>query len=217
MQIATIVGQARDPGGRHANERLRRQGLVPAVIYGHNEPPQTVAVSRHDLELALQRLAHVVNLKIDDDEKQYLLKDVQYDHLQKAPIHADLMRVDPNERVVVKVPLELRGEPHGIHEGGVLVQVMGEIEIECKLLEIPEIIRPRVDHLGIGDVLHVREVELPPGIRTVSLAEDIVATVQVKRGLVEEAAPLVPEAAEAAEPEVIGRTAKPEEQPEAEE
>lgn len=214
MDIATIQGETRTLGGRHANDRLRRQGLVPAVIYGHGKDPEYVSLSRHDMELALAHLQHVVQLKVGGREQQYLIKDVQYDHLQKTPIHVDLMRVDPNERVRVKVAIDLRGTPAGTLKGGTLVQVLAEAEIECLLLKIPDSIRARVDHLELNDMLHVREIEVPPDVKILHSPDDIVAVVHPPRTTVtpeaEAAAP-----AEGAEPEVISKGVKEEAEDEA--
>ena len=213
MQIATIQGETRKAGGRHANRRLRKQGLVPAIIYGHGQTPETIALSRHDLVLAIEHMSHVINVAVDKQDTQYLLKDVQYDHLQHEPIHADLMRVNPDERVNVNVGIEFRGEPHGIHEGGEFIQVLTDLDIECPLLNIPEVLRVEIDHLGVGQALHVGDLELPEGISTRHGPDDVVATVRAKRGglgTVEEEAE--PEAeVTGTEPEVIGRTAKEEE------
>jgi large subunit ribosomal protein L25 len=211
MQIASIQGETRKPGGRHANNRLRKRGLVPAVIYGHGLPPETVALSQRDLLRALEHAQHVIRLSIDKRGTQYLLKDVQYDHLQHRPIHADLMRVDPGERVTVNVGIEFRGEPKGVHEGGELIQVLTDLDVECPLLNIPEMLRLKIDHLGVGEALHVRDIELPEGVITRHNPDDVVATVRAKRGAAveeEEAEELVEEAG--AEPEVIGRAAKEE-------
>ncbi|HUU94984.1 MAG TPA: 50S ribosomal protein L25 [Phycisphaerae bacterium] len=212
MQIANMKGEPRQPGNRGANRRLRKRGLVPTVIYGHEQEPETVAVSLHDLLLALEHVQHVIRLEIDGQQQQYLIKDVQYDHLQKTPIHVDLMRVDPNERVHVKVPVELKGEPHGVHEGGVLVHVIADIDVECRLLEIPEVIRLDVAHLGVGQVLYVKDIELPEGVEPRHDPDDIVATVRAKRGVRAEEEEVEEVAKEPGkEPEVIGRTGKEEE------
>jgi len=207
MEIAKIRGQPRIPGGRHANERLRRSGLVPAIIYGHDQPPEPVALSRHDLLLALQDLTHVVQLEINGRKTQYLLKEVQFDHLHKEPIHVDLMRVDPNERVRVKVAVELKGEPRGIHEGGEMVHLIADLEVECPLLAIPEVITHNVRELGLNQALHVKDLELPPGVRALHDADEIVAIVRPRRGVTvaEAAAPAAVEAAAPSEPEVISK------------
>lgn len=213
MQIADVKGETRNPGNRRANRKLRTGGLVPAVIYGHGKDPETVALSQHDLELALHRLQHVLNVQVGGKKGQYLVKEVQYDHLQMHPIHVDLMRVDPNERVQVKVPIELRGEPHGIHEGGELVHVITDLDVECRLLEIPEFVRPVVDHMGVGDTLHIKDLELPEGVTATGNGDDVVVVVRAKRGVtVDELEQAAEPTAEAGgkEPEVFGRTAKDE-------
>jgi len=204
MEIATIQGETRQPGGRHANERLRRRGLVPAVIYGHGQPPEYVSLSRHDTELALAHVQHVIRLKIDGREEQYLIKDVQYDHLQRKPVHVDLMRVDPNERVKVRVPLELRGVPHGTKQGGTLVQVLAEVEVECLLLQIPEALRARVEHLGLNEQLKVRDIDVPPNVRILAAPDDVVAVVHPPRGTTEQEIQAAA-SPEGAEPEVIAK------------
>jgi large subunit ribosomal protein L25 len=203
MEIATIQGETRKTGGHHQNERLRRRSLVPAVIYGHNQPPETVALSLHDTVLALTHMRHVIKVQLGGQETQYLIKDVQYDHTQQTPIHVDLMRVDVNERVRVKVPIELRGTPKGTAEGGTLVHVLSELDVECLLLQIPDVLRARVDHLDLNEMLHVRDIAVPADVKVLHNPEDIVAVVHPPRGT--ETAEGVPaEAAEgAAEPEVI--------------
>lgn len=212
MEIPSIRGEMRQPGGRHANERLRRRGLVPAVIYGHNEPPAAVALSRHDLVLALQHMKHVVRLNVGGQNTQYLVKDVQYDHLQKDPIHVDLMRAAQGERVHVKVALELKGEPIGIHEGGELVHLITDLEVECPLDEIPEVLYHNVKGLALGHVLHVKDLELPAHVKARHAPDDIVALVRPRRGVgVEAEEAIAAEAEGAAEPEVIGKGPKEEE------
>lgn len=214
MQIAVIQGEARSRGGRHANRRLRKRGLVPAIIYGHEQAPETVALSQHDLLLAIKRAQHVVKVAIGKQQKRYLLKDVQFDHLQHEPIHADLMRVNPKERVRISVGIEFRGEPHGVHEGGELILVMTDLDVQCPLASIPEALLVKIDHLGVGETLHVRDLELPEGITTHQNPEDVVATVRAKRGGLggpaEEGAEAAAEEG-GAEPEVIGRASKEEE------
>jgi large subunit ribosomal protein L25 len=219
MEFAVIQGEARQPGGRHANNRLRRRGLVPAVVYGHEKPPETLALSRHDLMLAIEHAQHVVKVAVDKQQTQYLLKDVQFDHLQAEPIHADLMRVNPDERVHVSVGIEFRGEPHGVHEGGELIHVLTDLDIECPLVGIPEMLRVKIDHLGVGQTLHVKEIELPEGITTRHNPDDVVVTVRPKRGGLgteEEEVELEEAAKEGAEPEVIGRATKEEDESEGE-
>lgn len=210
MEIATVQGETRQTAGHHANERLRRHGLVPAVIYGHGLPNEYVALSLHDTRLALARMLHVIKLRVDGGEQQYLIKEVQFDHLQQTPIHVDLMRVDVTERVKVRVPLELRGRPRGTLEGGTLVSVITELDVECLLLDIPEGIRAHVEHLGLNEALYVRELTVPPEVKVLNSGNDIVAIVHPPRGTT--AAELEAVTEGTAEPEVIGKGAKEDEE-----
>ncbi len=209
MEIGIVKGEARQPGGRSVNRRLRRRGFIPSVVYGHGEKPETLAVSLHDLELCLGHKAHVIKVQAADSEQQYLIKDVQYDHLQKTPIHVDLLRVDPDERVTVKVSIELRGTAVGTHEGGTLVQVLTDLELECLLTNIPESLRPSVAELALSESLHVKDLELPQGAKALHADDDVVAVVRAPRGGADEETPVVEdEEADGKEPERIGRTAK---------
>ncbi len=207
MEIASIQGETRQPGGRHLNQRLRKRGMLPAVVYGHGQTPETVALSLHDTVLALKHSAHVIKLTVDGRDQQYLIKDVQYDHLQKTPTHVDLMRVDLNERVRVKVPIELKGTPQGTHEGGTLVHVLAELDVECLLLQIPDSIRVKVDHLALNEMVHVRDIQLPPDVKVLHGPDDIVAIVHPPRGTTAEELAAA-EAAGGVEPEVIGKGPK---------
>lgn len=212
MQIANVTCETREPAGRHANERIRRRGLIPAVIYGHGEKPETVSISLHDLEMALRDLQHVVKLKVNAKEDNYLIKDVQYDHLQRTPLHADFMRVDVTEKVHVKVALELRGVPIGIGLGGEMVHPFSDLDIECFLMQIPESIKLKIDHMNIGDVIRIKDLELPEGVKILKHApEDIVISVRHKKA--EDAAVAVAgvEGDASKEPEVLARGKKDEE------
>jgi large subunit ribosomal protein L25 len=148
-----------------------------------------------------------LTLKVNGQDKQVLIKDVQFDHLGSSPLHVDFARVDLTERITVSVPLEFRGTAAGTVEGGVLEHNLVDLEVECVVTEIPESIRVNVAALKIGDNLHVRELELPAGVIAVTPAEAIVASVRSKVAELDAAAP-TEEGAEAQQPEIIGRKEK---------
>jgi len=213
MQIATIKGESRGKSNRQALKHLRNAGKLPGVIYGHGKGTESIAVDKRDLEFALEQGKHVINLEVDGAPTQYLLKDVQYDHLQQFPIHVDLMRVDPNERVTVRVPFEFRGQPKGVREGGVFMHAMTDLEVECKLTDIPELIRVEVEELDMHESIYVRDLDLPEGVQPTVDEGALIANVTAKRGTQAEEETAEGEAAEeatASEPEVFGRTAKEE-------
>jgi len=210
----TIQAKPREAMSKKANRRARQAGWLPGIIYGHKEEPVPVLLPMHDLELAVQHGAHILEVDLGEKREQVLLKEVQYDHLGSKMLHVDLTRVSLDERVEVTVQLVLRGTPKGVTEGGVLEQPLSDLTIECVVTQIPEVIRINVSELGVGEMLHVRDLELPEGVTALTDPETVVCLV---RALGEEAEEEAAEEAEpgAAEPEVIGR-GKEEEEPEQE-
>jgi len=208
MDTEIISAARRETVGTKAARRLREAGQIPAIIYGRQSDPQAVALPAHEVEVALQHGSHLLQLSLDGKELQYLIKDVQYDYLGTTPVHLDLAQVDIHEVVEVSVPIELRGTPVGLGEGGALDQVMVDLPIRCKVTDIPESIRPNVTGLKLGETLHVGDLKLPEGVEAVSEATE--AVVIIRALAVAEEAPEPEEAEETAEPEVIGREKKEE-------
>lgn len=212
MEMVTLKGERRKELGTRATKALRATGMIPVIIYGHGEPPEAVSLQLHDVRVALAHGARTLQVKRGrTKKKQYLIKEVQYDHLGQTPIHLDLTRVDLDERVKVRVGIELRGVPKGVSEGGVLDQYMADLEVECLVTEIPETLHPLVIELALGDSLLVKDVELPAGVFALAEADERVATV---RTLAEAPESEASEEAEkkTAQPEVIGRVRKEEEE-----
>ena len=194
-------------GTTHAR-RLRRDNLIPAVVYGHGQENQAVSLSAHDIELAVRHGEHLLKCELDGAEQNFLIKDVQYDYMGHSIIHVDLTRVDLNERVSVTVPLILRGTPVGVEtEDGVLRQQLAELNVQCVVTSIPEELRVPVAEMHIGDILRVADLKLPEGVMTEEDPEAVVASVSV---VAEEAEAPVEEAA--LEPEVIGTKSEDEEE-----
>lgn len=202
MEIAKLEGRTRQTGGSRAAERLRRQDQIPGIIYGHHQESLNVAVAAHELENLIEHGSHVIELSVDGSPHSVLIKDVQFDPIGITPLHVDFVRVDLNERVTVSVPLDFRGTPVGTHEGGIFEEHMVDVEVESLVLEIPESIRVNIGSLAVGDLLHVRDIELPPNIRAVSPPDAIVCNVRAKAvATAEEEAEEAEE--EAAQPEII--------------
>jgi large subunit ribosomal protein L25 len=208
-QSIQIAAEPRSALGSRANKRLRDTGKVPGVVYGHKEAVVPVSLPKKELVNHLNHGAHVFDLSLDGKAEKVLVKEVQYDHLGIEVIHVDFARVSADERVEVTVPLELKGTPAGEADGGVLQQIVAELEIECLVTDIPAQIVHNVSEMKLDDVLHLKDVKLPAGVK--ALQDEDLVVAQVKT--IEEEA-VTPTAEEgAAEPEVIGR--KPEEGEEA--
>src|SRR4051812_6947797 len=134
--------------GSRANKRLRTAGHLPGVVYGHKEAVIPVTLPKKEIMNHLRHGAHFFELSLDGAKQPVLIKEVQYDHLGDDVIHVDFARVSLDEKVEVTVPIELKGTPKGEAEGGVLQQIMSDIEIECLVTEIPDAIRATVDHMA---------------------------------------------------------------------
>lgn len=210
VEALILKAQRRDATGTRASRAERKEGLVPAIVYGHKQEPVAIRLSYHDLMLELQHHHRLVKVEIDGRMEQLLVKDVQYDHLGDKIVHVDLTRVDLDERVTVTVAVELRGFASG-GEHGILDQVNAEVELECLVTNIPEILRISAAELQVGDTLTAGQLELPGDTKLVSAPEMVLAAVHalVTAEAAEEAEAVEPGEEE---PEVITERAKPEEE-----
>ena len=199
-QSAQLTAKVRGELGSRRNKRLRDAGFVPGVIYGHKEAVVPVTLPKKELVGHLNHGAHLFSLAFDGKSENVLVKDVQWDHLGIEVLHVDFTRVDLNERVEVTVPLILKGEPKGEQEGGVLQQIVADLQIECLVTQIPEDIKHNVSEMGLNDFVHISDLKLPDGVRALQDPDQIVASV---KEVAEEAPAEVAEGA--AEPEVIGK------------
>lgn len=210
METMTLTCERRSDLGTRATRQLRKTGKLPAVAYGHGEAPETFSLVQHDVEVALAHGIRMMKLDVEGKVQLFLIKEVQYDHFDQLPIHMDLARVDLNERVTVRVGIELRGVPKGVSEGGILDQIIPDLEVECLVTDIPDTLHPAVRDLDVGDSLLVKDLELPPGVTATADGEDRVATVKVLATVeVEEETP-EGEEEKSDQPEMIGRVRKDE-------
>jgi large subunit ribosomal protein L25 len=200
---AKLVVEARTELGSSACRRLRERGLVPGNVYGHNAPPTAVVVSADALRPVLKSGVHVVDLDLGGKAEKAVIREVQWDIFGKDIRHIDLMRVDPNERVNITVPIELKGTAPGVVAGGILEQPLHQLTIDCLAYQIPDSLTVRISSLELGQAIHVKDLELPEGSHAHAQADAIVVhVVKLQERDIAAAEP------GAAEPEVIGK--KPE-------
>ena len=197
-----LKADRREQLGTRFSRKERENGRLPAVIYGHGEEPVAISLNYHDLTLELQHHHRLVKVELDGKKSQYLVKDVQYNHLGDKILHVDLTRVDLDERVSVDVEIELRGTPVGASDGGVLEQMAAAVQLECLATSIPESVRVQVDELKVGEMLTAGQITLPEGAKLVTDPETPVAACRV---VAEVAEAVAVEGEEGSEPEVIAR------------
>ena len=164
MDIAEINVRLREDVGRQASRRLRRTDLVPAILYGRNEPNVTLAIERGVLERLIHEHAYIVRVAWDGQQENVQIREIQYDSLGDDILHVDMVRISLSETVTVSVSVVPRGEAAGVNEGGTLDLVLHELEIECLPIAIPESLRIDVSQLGIGDSLRIADLTLPEGV-----------------------------------------------------
>ena len=201
-EVSSILeAQPRAENGSQTARRLRRKGLVPAVIYGHKEEVVSCALNNDDVQRALRLHQRIVDVKCKGKTEKCLIQEIQWDPVGREIYHVDFKRVSADEKLRVTVPLQLRGHAPGATAGGVLNQPVHELEVECLSTAIPEHIRVNIGELQIGQVIHLKELQLPPGVKALGDPDEVIVQVTKK---VEEK---VVEAVEAgpAEPEVIAR------------
>ncbi|MFZ4731800.1 MAG: 50S ribosomal protein L25 [Pirellulales bacterium] len=188
---------ARHATGSHASRRLRRQGLIPIVLYGHGEKCVDLAAHREAVEAVIRHGSRVVELK-GAVKTSALVRELQWDTFGNEPLHVDLIRVNASERVKVRVPVDLKGECPGQREGGVVTVLVHEVDLECTADAIPERIHGFVGRLGIGGTIKVRDLDLPKGVRVLADDDETLVSCALPSKKAEEAAVV-------AEPELIGR------------
>lgn len=169
----TLTAAKREKIGSRASMRLRAEGLVPAVLYGHKEAPQSLSLLLTELRKSLAHKAKVINLT-GDASGQAIVQAVQWDTFHRDLLHIDLLRVDANERVHVTVPLEMKGDAPGLDEGGVVTVVVDHIEIEAPPASIPEVVHVDLSNLHLGDSLTAGDItDLPEGAKLLTDAETV--------------------------------------------
>ena len=200
-QANPVVAEDRTTRGSRATQKIRAAGKLPGIVYGLGKEPVAISLSQAETVAVLRSGSHILDVVLAGKVEKMLIQDVQYDYLQATPEHIDLLRIDPNQKVRVKVALEFRGIPKGSKEGGILETQSTTVEVEVLALEIPDTIRVNVEHLELHQILHAKDVQLPAGAKLVEYPEKIICQVRTVK---EEVAAVVAEVAPS-EPEVIGK------------
>lgn len=203
----TLVATKRDRLGSRYAKRLRAAGQLPANLYGHGSEPVAIAIDEREVLHALKHGKHVLNLKFADGATDtVLVKDLQFGFMGDNVIHMDLARVNLDEVVTVKVHLTFVGTPEAAKKpGAILVHDMPQIDVRCKVRDIPEEIK--VDLSSMGETFAVRDLKLAAGLEAADPVEAVICRIEVMKE-VETAAEAAPVEGKA-EPEVL--TAKKEE------
>ena len=200
VEVATLNVELREAQGKRFNRRLRESGKIPAILYGHREKCVPLSIPVGMLETVIRHGNRFVQLTGAVREKA-LIKECQWDTWGKEVLHVDLTRVSEHEKIRVTVALELRGEAPGTKEGGALKHQLHEIELECEASAVPEKIEVNINHLGLGQAIHIVDLAIPAGATALTDASLLVVSCFEAVEAPEESEA----AADGSEPEVIGR------------
>ncbi len=196
---ATMKATVRKEIGTRLVKRLRSEGKMPAVVYGHGKETVAVTIEQHELELAVQHGERILEIQLGKEIQNVMIKELQYDAFGDHILHVDLTRVDLDELVEVTIPIQLVGSPEGTKDGGVLRQIVMEVALEVSVRNIPDDFKLIVTEMKLDDRKTLEDIELPEGAKLLMDLQTVVCTVSELAEEVE-----VEEGEEGAEPEVIG-------------
>ncbi|RST88002.1 50S ribosomal protein L25/general stress protein Ctc [Aquibium carbonis] len=194
QQAYELKAEARERVGKGSARDVRRNGKVPAVIYGGKQPPIAIALSYKDVYMKIHGggfLTTVATIDVNGEKIQVLPKDFQLDPIKDFPMHVDFLRVDRDSVVTVEVPVHFVNEEKspGLKRGGVLNIVRHEVEFICPANAIPEFITVDLTGTDLGDSIHISAVKLPEGVKpTITDRDFTIATIAAPAGLRSEGA-----------------------------
>ncbi len=182
----------RESLGKQANKKYRKDGFVPAVIYGKNKENLNILIDPIKLKKLLKNEAGentIIEMKLDksDLKKNVLLKDAHLDTLTSDPLHLDFYEITDGVDVKVSSPLLFEGKPEGVKNGGVIQTLSNEIKIKCLPTNIPNLIEINISDLNIGDTLRVKDIKPMDGIEILSNPESTIISILAPRLVVETA------------------------------
>lgn len=175
-----IQGEPRDSFGKSLSRKLRREGRVPAVVYGAGKEPASISLDHKEISNALNNEAfysHILTLKISGKKagEKIVLKDLQRHPYKTSIIHVDFLRVSAKEKLTMKVPLHFLNEevaPGVKEEGGVVNKLSTEVEVSCLPADLPEFIEVDIAELKLNETLHLSNITLPEGVELVALSHE---------------------------------------------
>jgi large subunit ribosomal protein L25 len=168
--------QIRQDMGKGASRRLRREALIPAIVYGGEKVPQNITISNRVLAKHLKDetfYSQIISLNIVGEIQDVILKDLQRHPARSDVLHADFLRVSKNQKLTMRIPLHFINEVSstGVKlQGGMVSHNMSELEISCLPADLPEYIEVDLAEMELGQILHISDLQLPPGVEPVNLA-----------------------------------------------
>ena len=212
--VKELKATTRPAGGKGAARAERRAGRVPGVIYGNNQPPVTISVEDAELRqriLAGRFLTTIYDIDLEGKKHRVIPRDFHLDPVRDFPLHVDFMRLGEGATIRVSVPLHIQNAETapGVKRGGTVNIVTHSLELECSVDNIPQYIEADVSTLEISHSLHLSDIKLPTGVRSLSREDATLVTIVPPSGYAEEMKAAAAAAAGAAAAPVAGAAAAP--------
>ncbi len=177
MNQYELRGELREGGGKGAARRLRREGMIPAVLYGAGKDAVAIKLDANSVHKQVENEAffsHILDVKVDGENTQAVLKALQRDPTTDQIVHMDLLRVSSSKEITMHVPLHFINEETcpGKKAGGVVNHLLVDLEISCLPKDLPEFIAVDMAAMEIGDSLHLSQLTMPAGVTLLAIAQD---------------------------------------------
>ena len=172
-----LVAEIREDAGKGSSRRLRREGKVPAIMYGGGKPPRALSFDRNAILRHMEQQAFfssVINVKVGDNEQAAILKDVQVHPAKRQVLHMDLQRIIATEKIRITVPIRFLNESTAVGVkmgGGTVAHMVSEVEITCLPKDLPEYLEIDIANLNLDEMLHLSDIRLPEGVEIPELAQ----------------------------------------------
>ena len=207
MKVVSLKSETRAQSGKSGARRARRNGNVPAIIYGEGKAPESIMLPQHAFKMAVDAGARVIDLDIAArGVERVLLAELQFDPLGMNLIHADFLRMDPAHEITLAIPIDFEGTPKGLAEGGVLTILRDTLEVRCLPRDIPERFLVEVSGMELNTTITANAIPLPAGVKLAEDPLDTIVTCAIPRVKVEEPTAAEVAAAAAAEAAVAAGT-----------
>lgn len=200
-----LIAEFRDAQGKGASRRLRRDGRIPAILYGGHRDARALVLDHQKVMQMLENersYSTIISLKVGEERQAALLKDIQRHPFKNAVLHIDFQRVEENEKIRINIPLHFKGEtvaPGVKSQGGIVSHMRTEIEVSCLPRDLPEFIEVDISGLNLNESIHLSQLKVPETVQLLDLAKGDAAVVAIHSPRAEEPEP-VAAAAEGAAP-----------------
>ena len=175
MEFITIDVNRREDLGSANAARLRRDGKIPAILYGLGRPNISLTIASSEVERFLRTGSHLVELKLGDKARPAILREIQYDEVTDTMLHVDFNRVDADHAVETSVPVVYKGRAAGEAQGGMFQALMNMVAISARPSDLPRQYTIDISEMGLGDSIHIKDLEKREGVTFVDEPDEIVA------------------------------------------